>query len=67
MTRDYTVAPIEVRHVRLIGLLDDIANEVRFTPEAVDVVDAVIDMIDEARILVRSLQGAPGELDLVAD
>ena len=67
MSRDYTAAPIEVRHARLIALVDDIANEIRFAVGVEEAQEAVLDMLDEQRAIVRSLQASPGELDLVAD
>lgn len=65
MNRDYTKAPVEVRHARIIGLLDDAANEVVFVTGAEDAHEAVLDIIDEIRVLVRSLQATPQELTLV--
>ncbi len=66
MSRDYTVAPIEVRHARLISLVDDISNEIRFAVGAEEAQEAVLDMLDEQRAIVRSLQAGPGELTLEA-
>ena len=65
--RDYTEATEAVRLSRLIGLFDDIANEIVFVAGAEDAHEAVLDMVDEARQLVRSLQAAPQELTLEVD
>ena len=65
--RDFTEAPVEVRYARIIGILDDMANEVNFVAGTEDAHEAILDMIDEARALVRSLQAAPQELTLTAE
>lgn len=62
---DYTKAPVEVRHARLIGVFDDITTELVFVAENAEAHEALLDMVDEGRTLVRSLQGEVSERDNV--
>ena len=64
--RDYTKTTVETRYSRLIGLIDDISNEIHFVSGTEEAQEAVLDMLDEARIIIRSLQTQVTELTLEA-
>ncbi len=62
---DYTNAPREVRYHRLVGIFDDITNELVFVAENAEAHEALLEMVDEGRVLVRSLMGEDTECEVV--